>query len=563
MDQLELLQDHEVDDFGVFDGLAPFDFPFDAFPFNASPADFPGFVDGPLPDDPGDGSKREACYKARLNQYLDVVADDQKQLAMRTAHQARSIDAARMWSLVSDEYVLCNPGMSDTERAEWAHRAFVTEIGALRHEPDPTAARLIDESHSLVQELPATLAALETGSISYRHAQVILNQAGTLPADVRADFEEALLPHALRLPTTQLRRKAVALRERLHPDSILARKRVAMAERRLAFEAAPDGMAWLNLFGPAADVLAAITRVDEVARLRQDPTEPRTLAQLRADVAIELLHDGELFEPGELTAELQGIHDDVVGGSGGDPAATRKPARKRSRKSLRGIRPTVIVTVPAFTLMGLSEEPASLDGYGPIDPDTARTLCAKAPSFLRLMVHPETGVPLSLGTEHYRVPKDLKIWLQMRDGTCRRPNCGQPAVTSEIDHTIARAFGGPTDAINLAHLCKACHRLKHATTWHPVQRGDGVINWTSPTGRVFTTWPALDLPGTSLPELGLRNTEQPELRSIDSVPPARYRADATPPGARLNKGAAGVSAAEVPNAPPFPSRQCEAGLPPF
>ncbi|MGO4105797.1 DUF222 domain-containing protein, partial [Leifsonia sp. YAF41] len=406
--------------------------------------------------------------------------------------------------------------------AEWAHRVFVSEIGALLRVPQPSASRLIDDSQTLVRELPGTRAALEAGTISYRHAQVILDQAKTLPAEVRAAFEEAVLPHAFRLPAGQLRRKAVALRERLHPDSIRARKRAVTAERRLAFEAAPDGMAWLNLFGPAADVLAAFTRVDEIARRRQHPTDPRTLAQLRADVAVELLHDGELFEPGELTAELQGLLEDARADAG-------KPVRStRRRRPGRGIRPTVIVTVPVFTLMGLSDEPATLDGYGPIDADTARELCAKAPSFLRLLVHPETGVPLSLGTEHYRVPEDLKIWLHTRDGTCRGVNCGQPAATSEIDHTIARAFGGPTDAVNLAHLCTPCHRLKHASTWHPVQQGDGVIAWTSPTGRVYTTRPALDLPGTSLPDPRMPSTSPPGVGSTDTVPSTHDLIDAQP-----------------------------------
>ncbi|GAA3889104.1 hypothetical protein GCM10022381_33630 [Leifsonia kafniensis] len=534
MDQLELLQNLELapdalpdeDDFGVCGDYDPMD-----FVFGKSPADFPGWVDGPLPEDPAEGPLLEKGYAARLGQYLDVVAVDHRRLAIDAARQARSVDAARLWSLVSDEFVLLNPKLSQSDRAEWADQVFVREIGALLGAPQPTASRLIDESQALVHELPGTLAALENGAISYQHARVIIDQARILPADVRAAFEQAVLPDALRLPASQLRRKAVALRERMHPDSIIARTRAAVAERRLAFEAAPDGMAWLHLFGPAADVQAAFTRVDAVARRRQGPTEPRTLTQLRADVAIELLHDGELFEPGEITAELQQLLDDASAGGGGSAgaggadgaaggagggAAGAKRTKRRS-KARRGIRPTVIVTVPVFTLMGLSDEPATLDGYGPIDPDTARELCAKAPSFLRLMVNPETGVPLSLGREHYRVPKDLRIWLQTRDGTCRGVNCGQPAATSEIDHTRAFAHGGPTDAHNLAHLCKACHRLKHASTWNPIGRGNGVIDWTSPTGRVYTTWPALELPGTSLPNAGLPNTKplEPTVSSTD------------------------------------------------
>jgi hypothetical protein len=145
MDQTALLHnpnvDTTVDDFGVCGDFDPM-----GFRSGMSPADFPGFVDGPLPDDPAEGARVEAGYVARLGQYLDVVAVDQRRLAMDAARQARSIDAARMWSLVSDEFVLRNPRMSDTDRAEWAHRIFVHEIGALLRVPQPTASRLIDES---------------------------------------------------------------------------------------------------------------------------------------------------------------------------------------------------------------------------------------------------------------------------------------------------------------------------------------------------------------------------------------------------------------------------------
>ncbi|MGO4106061.1 hypothetical protein AB4Y63_19190, partial [Leifsonia sp. YAF41] len=109
--------------------------------------------------------RRESGYTARLNEYLDVVVAEEKQLAVHSARRARAVDEARRWSLVSDEFVLRNPTMSDMERAEWAHRVFVSEIGALLRVPQPSASRLIDDSQTLVRELPGTRAALEAGTI--------------------------------------------------------------------------------------------------------------------------------------------------------------------------------------------------------------------------------------------------------------------------------------------------------------------------------------------------------------------------------------------------------------
>ncbi|MGO4103271.1 hypothetical protein AB4Y63_04915, partial [Leifsonia sp. YAF41] len=89
MDQLELLHD-EVEDFGVFTDLDPLE-----CHFGMSPAEFPGFVDALLPDDPGEGERRESGYTARLNEYLDVVVAEEKQLAVHSARRARAVDEAR------------------------------------------------------------------------------------------------------------------------------------------------------------------------------------------------------------------------------------------------------------------------------------------------------------------------------------------------------------------------------------------------------------------------------------------------------------------------------------
>ncbi len=67
-----------------------------------------------------------------------------------------------------------------------------------------------------------------------------------------------------------------------------------------------------------------------------------------------------------------------------------------------------MVTVPVFTLMGLSDEPATLEGYGPISPDAARQIAGTAPGFTRLLIHPETGALLSFGADHYKVTKKAR-----------------------------------------------------------------------------------------------------------------------------------------------------------
>lgn len=201
----------------------------------------------------------------------------------------------------------------------------------------------------------------------------------------------------------------------------------------------------------------------------QGPTEDRTLTQLRVDVAAQLI-----LNPAT--------------GTDGNGSST-------GTGSLAGIRPDVALLVPALTLLGRSDEPAVLEGYGPIDIDTAIELVGNAKSFIRILTHPETGVWLSVGRDRYRAPSDLRRVLQLRDEKCRDPGCNRSAITCDIDHTVAfneNGEEGETSLNNLAHLCPKHHKDKHETGWTVIQdpSGDGTLHWTSPTGRKYSTEPA-------------------------------------------------------------------------
>jgi hypothetical protein len=213
-------------------------------------------------------------------------------------------------------------------------------------------------------------------------------------------------------------------------------------------------MAWLTVYGPAEVLLAIDDRLDRLAASMRDPADDRTFAQLRSDAFCELLARGE----------VDGLQ--------------------------KGIRPQVLVTVPALTLLGLDEEPGSLEGYGPIPAEVARVLAAGAPSFIRLLTHPETGAVLSVGRDRYTVPRDLRTWLRVRDETCRGIGCTRRAATSDIDHGRAWAEGGGTSYDNLAHLCQGDHTRKHRLGWTMTHLPGGTIRWTSPFGRSYLSEPS-------------------------------------------------------------------------
>jgi hypothetical protein len=143
----------------------------------------------------------------------------------------------------------------------------------------------------------------------------------------------------------------------------------------------------------------------------------------------------------------------------------------------------VNVTVPVLTLMGQSEEPGELDGYGPVDAETVRRLAGTAMSFLRILTHPHTGIVLDVSATAFRVPAALKKYLQLRDGTCRFPGCNRSARHCDLDHTRDTQFGGPTIATNLHHLCPANHNLKHFSAWTVTATPDGRFSQETQTGQ--------------------------------------------------------------------------------
>ncbi|MEB7504518.1 HNH endonuclease [Arthrobacter koreensis] len=184
-------------------------------------------------------------------------------------------------------------------------------------------------------------------------------------------------------------------------------------------------------------------------------------------------------------------------GSGSDqPADSHSDTKRNARRPRRAerhrnqnrskIRTEVIVLINADTLAGLDENPAELNGYGPISAETARTMILGALHWTPLLQDPATGEILNVGRTR-RIPAGLKRWLQARDGTCRFPGCSVTVTHAEIDHTTPYSHGGPTEHTNLEHLCPKHHRFKTLGHWKARQPEAGTIEWNSPTGRTYTT----------------------------------------------------------------------------
>lgn len=450
-----------------------------------------------------------------LEAWVNTLSAQRSALLALTAAVTAELPGVMVPVLPDDDVA---PG---SQVAEHARRALVAELATTMGASEGTTSTLVDTSVELTEYLPAVLGAMGAGVIGDRHARQVVRHGVDLPPGSKPAFEAAVLARlATHRTPAGLGRVAREARDRVHPVPVAERHAAASQERAVFLDPAPDGMAWLSAFLPAVQATAIHDRLTSVARsLGEDPAERRTLAQRRADVLTALALDS----PGR-GAEGRALPD------AGTPAARAAAARPAGDAlapagaidpGLLAVRPVVAVTVPVLSLLGHSDEPGHLDGYGPIDPATARILAAGAPSFIRILTHPETGTVLSVGRERYTVPADLRTWLRLRDRTCRFPGCHQAAVRSEIDHTVAFREGvarGATDAANLAHLCLKHHRLKHTSRWQVSQAPDATLTWVSPTGRVHRSSPGLNTPGLAPPGLAPPDVAGTDATGADPPP---------------------------------------------
>lgn len=419
---------------------------------------------------------------------VDHVTDVATLIALHTAEQYASVAALRRESLH-------DAGSYAT--AEMVDRSVRLELASALRVTEYAAGELMRHATALVERYPRALEALRRAGITDQHARILvdlLDQAGPTIAGRLSDTAVGL---AEELPAGSFRRRLRRLIDELALETLPERNERALAERRVCLEPAGDGMAYLTAFLPAVEAHAVFDRltrmgkamtgrhagasgadddtdagggadrdpVDGIAPERPAP-DARTLDQVRADILCDLLIDGTCEE-----------HATPV----------------------RGIRPTVVVTVPVLSLLddaAAVAHPAHVEGVGPLPISRARELCGGARSWMRVLTHPETGIVLSVGRTRYDPPPELRRLVRWRAERCMAPGCSMPAARCETDHTVAWSDGGETALGNLAPLCTGHHKVKHHGGWTVthVPGGGGILEWTSPYGRRYLVEPERRLP---------------------------------------------------------------------
>ena len=370
---------------------------------------------------------------------LDCLDDAQRIDLIRELESLKGAAAAAQARLAvafadSQEAVQAAGGVPAPE----CGKGVAAQIALARRESPHRGSRHLGFARAMVHEMPQTLAHLTAGRVSEWRATILCRETAALSVEDRREVDRRLSADLPSMGDAQVERAAKGLAAQLDPGSVARRASKAAVERCVSLRPAPDTMTYLSGLLPVAQGVATYAALDRHARERIAAGDQRGRGQIMADTLVERV-------TGQATAE--------------------------------GVPVEVNVVVPVGTLIGSTDEPAEVEGQGPISAETARALVSasaesEAQVWFRRMLTTLDGTQL-IGLESRRrlFPKRLKRFLVLRDKTCRTPWCDAPI--RHADHVVGASRDGPTNVANGQGLCLACNQVKEAHGWsaHVVDPG--------------------------------------------------------------------------------------------
>jgi hypothetical protein len=290
---------------------------------------------------------------------------------------------------------------------------------------------------------------MDDGRLDLHRAMKVTDATAWLSGDHVRVVDATLEDRVPGRNATQIRRAAAYAAAQADPEGAALRTERKLLERRVTLHHQDAGVAHLSVNNaPTEKATAAYARVDQAARALKTPDEPRTLDQLRADVAIDLL----------------------LSGTGGPSERTE-----------------VFLHIDLATYLGLNQSPATLAGRGPVAAALARHIIGGPDTTLRrVLTDPRTGHAVELSPTRYPLEQDE--FIRVRDQECRQPGCTRPAQSCGVEaiHAKGEAEGVADQPVT---FCSRHGKLKSQPGWNYEVTPDGIVNVATPGGQLHSTKP--------------------------------------------------------------------------
>ena len=331
--------------------------------------------------------------------------------------------------------------------------SVIGEVGMARNTGPAAAGTLVGLALRL-QELPRVKELFAAGQISEPVVRAVVNESVSLGADdlVILDGEVARrLPGLTPREAGRLTARAVI---RIDADAARERAQRNRADQRVSMFPDTDGIAILQVRGPAEQIVAAHTALDDWARASRAAGDERTVGQIMTQTLVERVTGRRYAE--DTNVEVQLVMD-------------------------------------APTLLGDGGEPVDLIGYGPISPSVADDILAQAPNawIRRLLVDPIDGTLVVREPRRRHFDPTTANHIRTRDRRCRQPGCDLKI--RHNDHIHAHIDGGLSTTDNGQGLCVRSHTIKHLPGWTVTSKGKATT-WKTPTGHTYVSHPPPLLP---------------------------------------------------------------------
>ena len=438
-----------------------------------------------------------------------------------------------------------------------ALRELPMELAGSWHISQLTAERWIGEAERFRDALPFTLRLLGEGRLFRHQALAVRQELDPCTPEIARATEAEVLPAGAGLCPTDLRKQLKRVRLRIEREQLTAEQadaaeKAKVGRRRTWTRPTEDGLMLAGAVLTPEQGVAWAQGMDTLERRERladtaagiDRTAEQRRADLFASLPAIVLAGMAADDRWRTQAGLPGGRAPLTCDGSAVLFPTDGPTPPPWALTPEQIAAQIIlnVHVPVATILDHSQEPGTLDRYGPISAQHVRLV--RPMSLRRVMVDGRSGRPLAIDdkptpaapTEHGRreqiramLRPDLVVdadepqhdpsarlarLIDVRDVHCCGPGCSSHRY--DRDHLDPYAQGGKTNARNLGPLSRRCHNAKTHGNWTLTRHPDGSVTWHSALHQTYRR-PG---PWTPPPRVDLHAQPPPRAPSARPAPAA-------------------------------------------